>query len=280
MNNTALLLLLSLTVCTGWAQKKDKIKGSRVVTTEVKEIGNFENAEVGDNIEVFLQKADHCGLEIEADDNTHDAIAINLSGGNLRLSTTQDVTSTKKFSVKILYTDVFRMLVAKDEAQVTALTDMDLPDFTFKVYGSARVYATVKAKTFTLMEGDKARAELNVSSENAVLELNKTSQLKALVTGLKFKLDMYEKALAAIEGDVADGRIRADANTDLTAKNLTAKNADITAEGNASISLAVTGTAVIQASGKSEINLHGDQNKIEIRKFADQSIIRKKPIKP
>jgi len=279
MNKIALFALVLLTASAGFAQKKDKIKGSRVVTTEAKEIGDFENIEVGDNIEVFLQKGDRAGLEIEADDNTHDAIAINASGGTLRLSTTQEVTSTKKFSVKITYTDGLRMLVAKNDVQVTALTDMLLPDFTFKAFGNSRLYATVKAKTFMLMENDRARAELNITSDNAALELSKSSQLKALVAAPKFKLDMYEKALATIEGDATDARIRLDGNTNLTAKNLTAKNADITAEGNANISLAVTNVAGIQASGKSEIDLHGDQNKIEIRKFADQSIIRKKPLK-
>jgi hypothetical protein len=279
MNKIALFALVLLTASAGMAQKKDKIKGSRVVTAEAKEIGDFENVEVGDNIEVFLEKGDRCALEIEADDNTHDAIAINSSAGTLRISTTQDVTSTKKFSVKITYTDGLRMFVAKNDVQVTALTDMLLPDFTFKAFGNARIYATVKAKTFTLMENDRARAELNVTSENAALELNKSSQLKALVSAMKLKLDMYEKSIATMEGDAGDVRLRMDGNTNLTAKNLTAKNADITAEGNANLSMAVTGVAGIQASGKAEIDLHGDQAKIEIRKFADQSIIRKKPLK-
>lgn len=279
MKRISLLVLILLVSSAAFAQKKEKIKGSRNVTIEQKEIGEFENIEVEDNIDLFLQKGDRPELEIEADDNTHDAIIINLTGGTLRLTTSKDVTSTKKFSVKVTFSDNFKMLIAKDDANVTALTDISLDDITFKTSGSAKVYSNIKAKIFTLMANDRSRSELNITAENATIELNKSTQLKALISSPKMKLDMYQKAIATIEGDVTELKARLDNNTNLTAKNLTAKNADIIAEGNANVSIAVTGIAGIAASGKSEIDLHGDQTKIEIRTFADNAIIRKKPLK-
>ena len=44
------LLVTSLSI----SQKKEKIKGSKIVTVAVKELNNFENIEVGDNFEVLL----------------------------------------------------------------------------------------------------------------------------------------------------------------------------------------------------------------------------------
>jgi hypothetical protein len=129
------------------------------------------------------------------------------------------------------------------------------------------------------MANDKSRAELNITAENTMIELSKSTQLKALVSSPKIKIDMYQKAIATVEGDVNDLKLRLDNNTNFTGKNLTAKNADLIAEGNANISIAVTGIAGIEISGKSEIDLHGDQAKIEIRKFTDNSSIRKKPLK-
>jgi hypothetical protein len=279
MKRIPVFLLILLISSVAFGQKKEKIKGSRIVTTEQKEIGDFENIEVEDNIDLFLQQGDKSELEIEADDNTHDAIMISLSNGTLRLSTSQDVTSTKKFSVKVTYTDNFKMVIAKDEANVTALTDIKLDNFTFKTSGGAKIYSNVRAKMFTLMANDKSKAQLNVTAESTIIELSKNSQLTALISSPKIKLDMYQKAIATIEGDVNDLRIRLDNNTNLTGKNLTAKNADIIAEGNANVSIAVTGIVGIDISGKSEIDLHGEQTKIEIRKFTDNAAIRKKPLK-
>ena len=48
----AFLFLTTISV----AQKKEKIKGSKIVTVSVKEIPSFENIEINDNFEVFLVK--------------------------------------------------------------------------------------------------------------------------------------------------------------------------------------------------------------------------------
>jgi len=278
MKKTTALLILLLVAPLAFAQK-EKIKGSRNVTTAVKEIADFDNIEVEDNLDVFLQHGDKAELEIEADDNTHDAIVISSTGGTLRVSTSKDVTSTKKFSVKITYTSSLKLLIAKEETHVTALTDLKLDDFTAKLSGSAKFFANIRSKVFTLMSNDKAKAELNIVSENSTVELSKNSQLKTLITSPKLKMDMYEKAIATVEGDVTDLKLRVDNNTNFTGKNLSAKNAEITAEGNANVSVAVSGIAGISASGKSEIDLHGEQSKIEIRKFTESSSIRKRPLK-
>ena len=68
------------------AQKKEKIKGSKIVTVWVKEIPSFENIEINDNFEVFLVKSDKPSLEIEADDNLHEIINYEVAGETLRVS--------------------------------------------------------------------------------------------------------------------------------------------------------------------------------------------------
>ncbi len=272
-------LLITLTLAFSAAGQGQKLKGSRNVTVDRREIGNFTNIEVEDNVEVFLVKGDQCGVEIEADDNLHQAISISLNGETLRVAASAEVTSSKKFSVKVTHTADLSMLVAKDDAHITSLTDLILDDFTIKTAGSARIYATLKAKTFTLMANDKSRIEMNLNAANAIVELSNNAQMKALVSSPKLKFDMYQKTLATIEGDVIDMKLRLSNNANFTGKNLTAKNADMVTEDNVNCSLAVTGNATIDASGKAEIELHGEQTKIEIRKFTGNSSIRKRASK-
>jgi len=261
------------------AQQKEKIKGSKVVTLEQKEIGDFENIEVGDNLEIFLIKGEKCAIEIEADDNLHDAIEINLHAGTLQLAAAKDVTGAKKFSVRITYTDALKMLTANGQANITALEDMTLGDFTFKSFDSAKIFANVKAKIFTLSANDKSKTELNLtSSEQAAIELGKTAQLKALISAPALKFDMYQKSSATIEGDAIDLKLRLDNNANFTGKNFTAKTAELTTEGYTNCSIVINGTVTIDASGKSEIQLYGDQ-KIEMKNFVDDAILRKKPTK-
>jgi hypothetical protein len=278
MKQLSLLLTFLFVTATATAQKAEKVKGSRVVTTSQVEIAEFENLEIEDNIEVFLTEGSKSELEIEADDNLHDVITVADNSGTLRISANKDIYGAKKFSVKITYTKDMKMIMAKDEVVVTALTDLALDDFTFKTSGSAKVFANVRAKVFTLMTGDKSKAELNISAENAMIEMSKTSQLKALITAPKLKFDMYQKAIATVEGDANDLKLRVDNNTNFTGKNLTAKNAELICEGNPNVSINVAANAIIEASGKSEVELYGEQ-RIEIRKFTDSAQIRKRPVK-
>ena len=84
MKNLLLLLFIIFTSTIVSAQKREKIKGSNIVTVENKEIGEFENIEVSDNLEVFLFKGDKNAIEVEADDNLHSEIEFKLTGNTLR----------------------------------------------------------------------------------------------------------------------------------------------------------------------------------------------------
>ena len=80
---TVLLVLLLLSTSFVLAQKKEKIKGSKMVTTELREIGSFESLEIEDNLEVYLEKGDKAEIKIEADENLHDHIIIDLKDKTL-----------------------------------------------------------------------------------------------------------------------------------------------------------------------------------------------------
>lgn len=278
MKKTALLFMLALFTSAISAQQKEKIKGSKIVTVEQKEIGEFENLEVSDNLEIFLIKGDKCGVEIEADDNLHDAIEINLHGNTLQLSASKEISGAKKFSVRVTYTDDFKMAIVKNQANITALADINLDTFTFKSFDSAKIFANVKSKSFTLMANDKSKTELNLTGEQTTIELSKNAQLKALISTASMKFDMYQKSTAVIEGDVTDLKLRLDNNANFTGKGLTAKNVSLFAEGYTVCSILCNTWMAIEASGKAEIQIYGDQ-KIDLRKFVDNATLYKKPTK-
>lgn len=125
MKKIVLISCLLLTAM-AFSQKKEKVKGSKIVKSELKTIEDFESIELEDNIEVFLVKGNDCALEIEADDNLIPFIEYKINGNNLRVSTAKDISSYKKLSVRITYTDKLNMVIAKDETNITALSDVVL----------------------------------------------------------------------------------------------------------------------------------------------------------
>jgi hypothetical protein len=266
-----LLLFTSLVV----AQKKEKIKGSKIVTVSVKEIPVFENIEINDNFEVFLVKSEKPSFEIEADDNLHDIISYEVIAGTLKVTSLREVTGEKKFAIRINYTSELKLITAKNESSIHALADLELDNITIKNYDNSRAFLNVKANYFALILNDKSEAEINIKADNTSIELSKNADLKALLNSKEFKLDMYQKSQGEIEGNVNNAKIRLDNDIVLTAKKLVIADLELTIENYAKCYINVTDELALIASGKSEIELLGN-SKIEISKFTNNATLYKK----
>ena len=275
MRKYTLLFLLFVLTTIAFGQKKDKIKGSKIVTTELRKIGDFESLTVEDNIEVYLERGERAELKIEADENLHDIIALDESDNSLRIYTSKQATNYKKLIVRITYTSDLKSITSKNETTVTAIQEVLLDDFTLKANDASKLFMNVNASKFVLQSNDKSKTELNIKSENTTIELSKNSSLKALITATNLNIDMYQKSDATLEGEATNAIIRLDNNASLTANKLTLKNANITTESYSNCSVNVSTTVVIDAANKSEIQLVGAA-KIEIRKFADEAKLIKK----
>ena len=268
------LFLTMLIATSAFAQKKDKLKGSKTVTVTQKEVGTFETLELEDNLEVFLIKGSTQSVEIEADDNLHDAIMAEVTGNTLRIYTSKDITGAKSLSIRVTYTDALKNITAKHEVVLNALSDLELQNVTVKNIDYSKSFLNVKSANFSLFMDDKTKAEINLKTDNAIVELSKNAELKALIASPNVKIDMYQKTKAEIEGDAAFAKIRLDNNATFIGKKFTVKNMDLMAEGYTNSTIMAAENISIFAAGKSEIELLGAP-KIDMKNFTDNAVIKK-----
>ena len=257
------------------AQKAEKIKGSKVVTTSQKEIKSFNAIEIGDNLEVNLEKGDKNEIKIEADDNLHDIINLEVQDDILMISTSKEAQSFKKLSVKITYTNDLNLVTTKDESVVNAIQEIILDNITFKTFDKSKLFLNVNSKNFILQSNDKSKIELNLKGENSFIELSKNATLKALINSVDLKCDLYQKANAVIEGDATNANLRLDNSAELNARNFNIKNGNLAIEGNANCSILAENSIVISATDRAEIALFGTP-KIEINKLEGEAKLLKK----
>ncbi len=272
------MLMAVLCVTIGYAQGKEKLKGSKIVTIEQKQVEDFDGLEVHDNIEVSLIKGEKNGVELEADDNLQPALGITMNGSTMILTMAKEITGEKKFSVRVTYTDSFKTIVARNESKINALEEIKLDDINFQSFDSAKLYLNIGAKSFSITANDKSRAEINAKSESGTLVLSKSAEIKALISSTALKCDLYQKATANIEGDVIDMTLRMDNNSNFTGKRLTVKNMVLVTEGYVNCSVYAETTLSVEAAGNSEVEIFGDP-KIDLKKFADSAKLAKKPSK-
>ena len=271
---TAILLLLLSTTIT-LAQNKEKIKGSKTVTVEQRQVGNFEALIVEDNLEVHLQRGEKAEVKIEADENLQDIISVEVSDNTLRIHTTKQASSFKKLTVKVTYTEKLNLITAKNETTVNAIQELLLNSITLKAEDESKLFINANVTNFTLQADGKSKTELNLKSKTATIDLSKNSTLKALINTIDIKIDQYQKSTATLEGTAENATIRLDNNSAFTGNKFTAKKAEITTESNTNCSLFVENNVIITATDQSEIQLVGSP-KIEILKFLDQAKLIKK----
>ncbi|ABQ03235.1 Putative auto-transporter adhesin, head GIN domain [Flavobacterium johnsoniae] len=272
--HTALFLLLLVTTLT-FAQKREKVKGSKIVTTSIKETGSFDAIEVDDNLEVYLEKGEKNEIKIEADDNLHEIIAMDLRDKTLRLYTSKESTIFKKLAVKVTYTSSLNKVISKNDSKIYAIQELQLDNITFNSFDYSKLYLNVNSKKFTLFADDKSKTELNLKTEDGSLQLSKNSSIKTLVSAIKFKCDLYQKAIAAIEGIAEKATIRLDNNSVFTGTKFTLKDANVTAENYAVGTIFADTTLSLAVGDKAEISLFGSPA-ITLNRFSEEAKLFKK----
>lgn len=278
MKQTITLFALLLVTSVALAQKSDKLKGSKIIITTEKSTSPFSSVFIQDDLQVSFIKADTTGIEIEADDNLHEALKIANNSGNLTLSLNNKISSFKKFEIKIYYTDALKNIEATDQSKLMILNEMDLEAINFKLNKKAKLYLNLKSKDVSVEINDDALAELNIKSEKTHFILTKNANLKGLVASTEMKVDQYQKSKSNFEGDVIDLKLRMDNNAKFSGKNLTAKNVEILAEGYSLSSLLVETNIIINAFANSEIELFGEPA-IELKKFTGKTTLKKNTLK-
>ncbi|MFT5964873.1 MAG: hypothetical protein ACI9L6_001624 [Flavobacterium sp.] len=272
--HTAILLLLLSTAIIS-AQKKETIKGSKKVTIEQREIENFHSLQVDDNIEVYIERGETAELKIEADDNLHDIIKIDLQDNALRIYTTKEAIRYRKLMVKITYSKDLNLVISRNNVTINAIQQVLLDSITFRSFDNSKLFLNVNVKDFLLQSNDESKVELNLKSENSKIELSKDASLKSLIVTKDLACDLYQKSTAKIEGSATNAAFRLDSNSNLTANKLTVKNIDLTSEGYSNSAVYAETSIIISASDKSEIQLFGEPE-IEMRKFVDEPQLLKK----
>ncbi|WP_035664043.1 GIN domain-containing protein [Flavobacterium sp. ACAM 123] len=275
MKKYTVIILLALSTTLIFAQKKEKIKGSKSVTTELRETGSFELLELEDNLEVYLEKGERPRIEIEADDNLHDIISMDLRDNLLRIYTSKEAIKYRKLIVRVTYTNDLQSVFSKNETVVNAIQQVQLDSILFRSTDYSKLFLNINTKSFVLKADDKSEIELNAKSEKVKIVLSKDAVLKSLITATELSCDLYQKAEAKIEGSADNAVIRLDNNSDFTGTKLTIKDLELITESSSTASVNAETSISISAGEKSEIELYGSP-KIEILKFSDEAKLLKK----
>lgn len=273
-----LISILSLFVSVSFAQKKEKIKGDRNVTSKETNINSFNRIVVGEKFKIDLIEGSSASVFVEADDNLHDVIDFSVTDSVLSFKTSKKITSSKKLNIKVVYTKTLKQIETMDAGEISSLTSLNLDEVVLINSGTSRAYLNIKTQKFKHINSEKAKVKLNLTAANTTLELGENSKLEALINSENIEVDMFQRSEAKIEGEVSILNINTDNSSSFIGSNLTSTSCQLICELDSDAAVQVTESLTIEASGSSQIYIY-DNPKITINKFTDTAKLHKKELK-
>jgi len=268
-----IILLLSILMAFSCGAKK--VKGSRNVTTEKTRLTDFHSIDIAGDFEVTLKKGSTGMMEVEADDNLHRIIRGEVVDQVLYLKPSKKIGRSKSQEIILTYPEALRKISVSGNTELEADEELYTEEIKITTADDAEVYLTVTATKFDLFNEGKSDVELNLTAEDAYFQLNKYTDIKALVYSPKFKVDIYEKASARIEGEVDDLQLRSEHSTKFDGRNLSAKTAVVIAEGKSKNEIEVLENLTLTAKNRSEMELYGNP-KVDLVEFSEKAVLAKK----
>lgn len=269
------ILFVCLINFISFAQKSEKIKGSKVVTTTQKDLINFKELELWNKLDVILIKGNTCKLEIEADDNLHETFVIKDIGKKTVISNNRRISGAKKMLLKITYNDSLNTIVLRDDVKVTGIEDIYNDNFTISSYNNSQFKMGLQSKNLSINSYDDSELELNIKSDNVKINALNSSELKCNISSKDVTFNILEKSSLKIEGSSENVKITTKESGSFMGKNYTISNCDIHSKNNSDVVLNCKINLKINAIDDSKIEIYSNP-KIIMETFDGEAQLKKK----
>ncbi|TVZ27593.1 putative autotransporter adhesin-like protein [Gillisia sp. Hel_I_86] len=257
------------------SQAQKSVKGSRNVTTEQTEINSFTAIELDGEFKVGLLNGNRFMVEVEADDNLHDLIQIEVVNNVLYIKPSTKISNSKSQKLKITFADTLTKITVDGKVEFEALEEFYLHDFEFIAKGRSKSEFSATTNTFKLNNSGKAKVDVEITSEEISLELNESSDLEGSLKSTLLTVNALDDSSAKLKGSIEELYLSAAKSSKFDAEKLTSETAEVFATGNSKNSINVSKTLKLSAKDKSEVDLYNTP-KIDLVEFSQKAVLSKK----
>lgn len=278
LKNFLIIVFSIMTIGNIVAQKKEKIKGNKIVTTDQRLVDGFHTIDIGEDFEVSLSDDDESSVEVETDENLQQLIKVTVSDSILKIRTTKDIRSKKALNIKVSYnSSLLKKIIIREKAEIKTLTPIEVPFIKIEAHDNSDAFLTINSDKMKYSADGKSSVELHLNGKESKINLSENTKLKGIFTSDSLNIDLYQKASAKLEGDLTNLLVRTDNSSNFMGHKLSSINTYVVAEGESDCYILVKEKLRLKINGKSKMYLLGDP-KITIDTFADEASIIKKKI--
>lgn len=272
MKNVLILLLFVAPVIV-LAQRKPKIKGSRIVSQVNEELPPFNAIVLNDELDIVLKKSFGPGYGIIADDNLIDILKFEVEDSTLVISSYYDVTAKKQFDITIKYVELRAISVKK--GSILAMDRIESDELFVDGFGQSQLNIEATAEVLDINLEDMTRGEFNVDADSLNISLSKKAQANIYAVNGVSLLDMEGQSSLTFEGSSQRIKARLTGYSKYKAENMESIASKIEVDKESDARINVSQELELSARDRARVLLYGNPG-IIINEFTDSVQLIKK----
>lgn len=253
MKKYTLLLLLSIFSIVTFAQKKEKIKGDKNVTTVTNGFDKgFTTIEVFDNLKVTLTKSLQNSYTLTTDENLHDVIQFTINEGVLKIYTTSNIVKSKKLDITLsLYN--LESIFLKDDAELKMDKVFDSNTITINAQNSSQFDIETKASQATITMLNDAKGKLKLHADQIAITMADKTNLDADINTDNTNASLSSSAKLRLDGNSDKVLFTTIDSSELDAKRLKVSSANVNTKDKSELHIDARKNLAIDTRDKSKI---------------------------
>ncbi|PID68523.1 MAG: hypothetical protein CR968_01410 [Flavobacteriia bacterium] len=274
MKQLLVLTLLILVNVTTYAQ--EKIKGSKNVTVEAREVAPFNRINIGSDIDVVLSQGNQLALEVEADDNLMPSISTVVKDSVLEINLINDITRAKALKVHVSVNTPVFILETNNKSNVTATSPLTFDEFYLLAQGKAQLELSVGAAYIDLKLYDKTETEMIISNnESTKVYTEGSSSINLGLKSKELRATIKDNTNLELSGEATNLELNATGKSHFGSKGLSVKTATVGVSERSETEINVSEQLIISAQNNAKITIYGNPS-YDLTSFKDKATLYKK----
>lgn len=255
------------------AQRKPKIKGSRIVTQVSEELPAFNAIQLVDKLDIVLKKSFGPGYEVIADDNLIDILKFKVEDSTLVISSYYDVTAKKQFDITVNYTDL-RAITIK-EGSIVTIDLIESDELFVDGFNDTKLDIKATASVMDINLEDMSQGDFNVDVDSLNVGVSNRAQAYIYAVNEVSLVDLAGNGSLTFEGTSQRVETTVTGNAKYKGEKMEAGTVKANVENEANVRINAFQDLELSAKGNSRTYLYGNP-KITILEFMDTSQLIKK----
>ncbi|SDQ26288.1 GIN domain-containing protein [Flagellimonas zhangzhouensis] len=268
-----LVLIFAIIPLLTIAQRKPKIKGSRIITEVSDELPAFNAIVLNDDLEIHLERSNGPGFHIVADDNLIDILKFEVEGSTLMISSYYDITAKKQLDITVKYSELQSISIKK--GSIIANNVIESNELFVDGFENTRMDIKANVAVLDINLEENSKGDFHVDADSLNISLNNRTEALVYATTNTANLDLEGNATLTLEGSSEELQANFFQQSRYKGESMQAGHFKLSIQDDASARVFAVDEVDITAKGSSVIYLYGTP-KIQIQEFLDTTQLIKK----